>query len=136
MEDTYLPAFRAAIVDGRPRSIMCAYNSVNGEPACANRFLLEQTLRGAWGFGGYVVSDCGAITDIRQGHNFVKTQAEAAAVSLKTGTDLDCDIFGGDAAAYLAAMRMAVCLRRTSIVPSSDSFGLGSSSGCSIRQRW
>ncbi len=105
IEDTYLPAFRAAIVDGRPRSIMCAYNSVNGEPACANTFLLEQTLRGAWGFGGYVVSDCGAITDIRQGHKFVKTQAEAAAVSLKTGTDLDCDIFGGDAAAYLAAMK-------------------------------
>ena len=58
LEDTYLPAFRAAIVEGKAGSIMCAYNRINGQPACASTELLEQYLRGAWGFTGYVVSDC------------------------------------------------------------------------------
>ncbi len=93
MEDTYLPAFRAAITEGKAESIMCAYNRVNGEPACANTFLLKDTLRGAWKFNGYVVSDCDAIVDIYQGHHFVKSQAEAAAVALKTGMDNECADF-------------------------------------------
>ena len=62
--DTYLPAFRAAVTEGKADSVMCAYNSINGEPACANQFLLEDQLRGKWGFKGYVVSDCGAVRDI------------------------------------------------------------------------
>src|SRR5690349_489338 len=64
MEDTYLPAFRAAITEGKAGSVMCAYNRVNAEPACANAFLLEDQLRGAWKFDGYVVSDCDAVFDI------------------------------------------------------------------------
>ena len=103
MEDTYLPAFRAAVVEGKADSVMCAYNRINGEPACVNTFLLEDTLRGAWKFNGYVVSDCGAITDIWRGHKFVPTMPEAAAFSLKKGTDNDCG--GGDAPAYLEAMQ-------------------------------
>ncbi len=96
IEDTYLPAFRAAIVDGQADSIMCAYNSVNGQPACANDFLLVDELRRAWNFQGYVVSDCDAVADIQRGHHFVQTLPEAAAVSLKAGTDNDCaDFFGG-----------------------------------------
>ena len=83
-EDTYLPAFRAAITEGKAGSIMCAYNRVNGEPACANKFLLQDQLRGAWKFNGYVVSDCDAIVDIFSGHHFTKSMAEAGAVSLKT----------------------------------------------------
>ena len=67
-EDTYLPAFRAAVVEGHAGSVMCAYNAINGEPACANEFLLQHTLRGAWQFQGYVVSDCGAVRDIFSGH--------------------------------------------------------------------
>ena len=59
MEDTYLPAFRATVMEGKAGSVMCAYNSINGEPACANTFLLQDRLRGAWKFNGYVVSDCG-----------------------------------------------------------------------------
>jgi len=106
-EDTYLAAFRAAIVEGKADSVMCAYNSINGQPACTNTFLLQDTLRGAWQFKGYVVSDCGAISDIYQaeprGHGFVPTFAEAAAASLKVGTDNDCG--GGDAHAYLEAMQ-------------------------------
>ncbi len=89
-EDTYLPAFRATIVDGHAASTMCAYNSINGEPACANTFLLEDTLRGAWRFNGFVVSDCGAVMDIWSGHQFTKTKEEAAAISLKRGMDNEC----------------------------------------------
>jgi beta-glucosidase len=93
MEDTYLPAFRATIIEGKAESIMCAYNRVNGQPACANTFLLKDQLRGAWRFRGYVVSDCDAIVDIFKGHQFTKSQAEAAAVSMKTGMDNECADF-------------------------------------------
>jgi beta-glucosidase len=89
-EDTYLPAFRAAITEGKAGSVMCAYNRVNGQPACANTFLLQDTLRGAWKFNGYVVSDCDAVVDIFEGHHFAKSQAEAAAVAIKAGMDNEC----------------------------------------------
>src|SRR5450432_568207 len=79
--DTYEPAFRAAIVEGKAGSVMCAYNRVNDQPACANTFLLQDHLRGAWKFNGYVVSDCDAIVDVFHGHGFTKSLAEAAAVS-------------------------------------------------------
>jgi beta-glucosidase len=92
-EDTYLPAFRAAVVEGHAGSVMCVYNSVNGQPGCANDFLLKDTLRGKWGFKGYVVSDCDAVADIERGHHYVRTTAEAAAVSLRAGTDNDCADF-------------------------------------------
>jgi beta-glucosidase len=93
MEDTYLPAFRAAVTEGKAESVMCAYNRVNGQPACANEFLLVDTLRGAWKFNGYVVSDCDAVVDIFEGHHFTKSQAEAAAVSMKRGMDNECADF-------------------------------------------
>jgi beta-glucosidase len=93
IQDTYLPAFRATVVDGKAGSIMCAYNRVNGQPACANTFLLKDMLRGAWKFNGYVVSDCDAITDMFEGHHYVKSQAEAAAAAIKTGMDNECADF-------------------------------------------
>ena len=90
LEDTYLPAFRAAIVEGKADSVMCAYNSVDGQPACVNTDLLQKRLRGEWGFSGYVVSDCGAIGDIFRGHKYSPTAAEASAAAVKAGTDLTC----------------------------------------------
>ncbi len=93
MEDTYLPAFRAAVTEGKAESVMCAYNRVNDQPACANDFLLQNQLRGAWKFDGYVVSDCDAIYDVFHGHQFTKSLAEAAAVSLKAGMDNECADF-------------------------------------------
>ena len=89
-EDTYFPAFRAAVVEGHAGSVMCAYNAINGEPACANQFLLQHTLRGAWQFQGYVVSDCGAVRDIFNGHRFRPTQPQASAISLQRGMDNEC----------------------------------------------
>ena len=80
--DTYLPAFRAAVVEGHAGSVMCAYNAIKGEPACASEFLLQHTLRDAWHFQGYVVSDCGAVRDIFEGHRFRPTQPQSSAISL------------------------------------------------------
>ena len=93
MEDTYLPAFRAAVTEGKAESVMCAYNRVNGEPACANTFLLKDQLRGAWKFNGYVVSDCDAIVDVFNGHHFAKSMPEAVADAIKTGMDNECADF-------------------------------------------
>ncbi len=90
MQDTYLPAFRAAVVEGKAESVMCAYNRVNGEPACTNTYLLEDQLRGAWKFDGYVVGDCDSVEEIYSAHHFVKTFAEAGALSIKKGTDNEC----------------------------------------------
>src|SRR5271170_248495 len=88
--DTYLPAFRAAITEAGAASVMCAYNSINGQPACANEFLLQDQLRGKWGFKGYVVSDCDAVTDIYDHHNYTAALAEGSAISVKRGMNNEC----------------------------------------------
>lgn len=90
LEDTYLPAFEALVREAGVASVMGAYNRVNGEPCCASTLLLERILRGKWGFKGYVVSDCGAIHDIYADHRVVDTPAEAAALAVSRGCDLNC----------------------------------------------
>jgi beta-glucosidase len=92
LEDTYLPAFRATVMEAKAGSVMCAYNAVSGEPACANSMLLQEHLRKDWGFQGYVVSDCGAAADvfIPAGHKFAPNAQAGVAVAFKTGMDLIC----------------------------------------------
>jgi beta-glucosidase len=90
LAESYLPQFEAAVRDGGAYSVMCAYNRVDGEPACASPRLLGDILRKQWGFRGYVVSDCGAVGDIFRGHNVADSMAAAAARAVKAGTDLDC----------------------------------------------
>ncbi len=87
--ETYLPAFHALVnagVDG----VMCAYNAVDGEPCCANTYLLQNVLRDQWKFKGYITSDCWALSDMIDGHKYVATPAEAAAIALKNGVNLNC----------------------------------------------
>jgi beta-glucosidase len=109
--DTYLPAFRAAVTEGHAGSVMCAYNAVNGQPACANEFTLVDQLRNKWGFNGYVVSDCGAVVDIFEGHHYRATQPQSSAISLIRGMDNECitggdDVTGdGDYHSYIDAMQ-------------------------------
>jgi beta-glucosidase len=91
LEDTYLPAFRAAIVQGRAGSVMCAYNRIDGQPACANDILLKDHLRGVWNFTGYVVSDCDAVVDIAEHHHYAPDPAAAVAAALKAGVDNECN---------------------------------------------
>ncbi len=94
IEDTYLPAFRDAVVEARVKSVMCVYNAVNGVPGCANQFLLDGTLREQWKFDGFVTGDCDAVRDIETGHKYVKTAAEAGAAAIKAGLDSDCTTSG------------------------------------------
>jgi beta-glucosidase len=90
LEDTYLPAFRATIMDAHADSIMCAYNAIDGAPACANSMLMQKHLRDDWGFAGFAVSDCDAVADIQRGHHFAETMEQGDALAVKAGTDLDC----------------------------------------------
>ncbi len=93
LEETYLPAFRATVTEGGVKSVMCAYNAIDGMAACANTMLLKEHLREAWKFQGTVVSDCGAIMDVTEGHKNAPDILHAAAISLKAGTDLSCSIW-------------------------------------------
>jgi beta-glucosidase len=88
--ETYLPQFEMGIKEGKAYSVMCAYNRYNGEACCGSDALLNGILRTEWGFNGYIVSDCGAISDIYRGHKVVSTPEEAAALAVKSGTDLEC----------------------------------------------
>jgi beta-glucosidase len=102
LEDTYLPAFRAAVTETHAQSVMCAYNAVDGVPACASPMLLQEHLRDGWHFDGYVVSDCGAVADVATGHRFAPDFAHASALAIKAGTDLECQYAKGTAFAALA----------------------------------
>ncbi|MGD0200406.1 MAG: glycoside hydrolase family 3 C-terminal domain-containing protein [Bryobacteraceae bacterium] len=97
LEDTYLPAFRATVTEAHAQSVMCAYNAIDGTPACASAMLLRDHLRDAWKFDGYVVSDCGAVADVNTGHHYAPDMAHAAAAAVKTGTDLECGYGPGQA---------------------------------------
>ena len=90
LANTYLPAFKAAVMEGKADSVMCVYNSVDGVPGCASTDLLEKRLREQWGFKGFVVSDCGAIGDIFRSHKYSPTQGAASVAAVKAGTDLTC----------------------------------------------
>ncbi|KAJ5999878.1 hypothetical protein N7481_000287 [Penicillium waksmanii] len=93
LSDYFLAPFKTCVRDTDVGSIMCSYNSVSGIPACANEYLLDEVLRKHWNFNAdyhYVVSDCGAVTDIWQYHNFTDTEEAAASVALNAGVDLEC----------------------------------------------
>ncbi len=90
--ETYTPAFKTTIQNGGAYSVMCAYNAFRGEPCCSNNFLLNELLRKQWGFKGFIVTDCGAVSNIyRKGaHEKVPTAEEASAIAIKAGVDLEC----------------------------------------------
>ena len=90
LRETYLPHFEMGIREGGAYSLMCAYNRVYGKAACGSDLLIKDILRGEWRFPGFIVSDCGAIDDMYLRHKVVQTAAEAAALGVRTGTDLDC----------------------------------------------
>ena len=100
--ETYLPAFKELVEDAKVYSVMGAYNRVDGESASASWMLLNDILRNKWGFEGYVVSDCGAISDIYNTHKIVNTQEQAAALGIRRGCDLNCG------SVYQSALKIAV----------------------------
>ena len=91
LQEYYLPAFRAAITEGGAYSVMSAYNAVNGIPVSASPHYLTKVLRNEWGFKGYVVSDCGAVSDIVHQHKYETDPEKAVAIAVKAGLDLECE---------------------------------------------
>jgi len=94
--ETYLPAFEA-LVDANVESVMCAYNRTNDEPCCSSNYLITEVLKYKWNFKGHILTDCGALEDYYKqkgegGHGVVKTEAEAAALALKSGVSLNCGV--------------------------------------------
>lgn len=91
LRESYLPAFKKLVTEAKVESVMGAYNRLYGEPCCASSLLLQQILRGEWGFSGHVVSDCGALSDFHLHHHVTADVVESAALALKQGCDLGCD---------------------------------------------
>ena len=89
LSETYLPAFKE-LVDANVEIVMCAYNRLNDKPCCGSKSLLNDLLRENWGFKGHVVSDCGAINDIKSNHNFTISNEQSVAYAIKGGVDLNC----------------------------------------------
>jgi beta-glucosidase len=109
LTETYLPAFHDTVTEGRALAVMCAYNAVDGVPACASDKLLKDTLRGDWRFQGHVVSDCGAVADIHgaDAHHYTATPELAVAAAINAGTDVMCE-FGNSPTANPATTVRAV----------------------------
>jgi len=94
--DSYMVPFQACVEKGRVSGLMCSYNAVNGVPSCANDWLLQTVARDAWGFDGYITSDCDADQNVYDSHHYTDTPEEAVKVVLEAGTDIDCQSFVGD----------------------------------------
>ncbi|MDO4292645.1 MAG: glycoside hydrolase family 3 C-terminal domain-containing protein [Eubacteriales bacterium] len=90
MYETYLPAFKACVQEGKVEAVMGAYNRTNGEPCCGSKTLLQDILRKEWGFQGHVVSDCWALVDFHEHHKITKTPLESAAMAMNNGCDVNC----------------------------------------------
>ena len=89
--ETYLPAFKALVQEGKVAEIMCAYQRIDGQPCCAQTRYEQQILRDEWGFDGLITSDCGAIRDfLPRWHNTAKDGAQASAQAVLAGTDVEC----------------------------------------------
>ena len=90
LHETYLPAFKALVKEGKVKSVMGAYNRVNGEACCASQTLLVDILKKQWRFNGFLTTDCGALEDIYRYHKLCATAEEAAALAAKSGMNLNC----------------------------------------------
>lgn len=89
--ETYLPAFKALVQEGKVAEIMCAYQRIDGQPCCSQTRYEQQILRDEWGFDGLITSDCGAIRDfLPRWHNTAKDPAQASAQAVLAGTDVEC----------------------------------------------
>lgn len=146
MSEYYLPPFQTCVRDAKVASVMCSYNSVNGVPACASKYLLQDILRDYWGFGEdrWVTSDCDAVQNIYDSHLYTSTLSNASALALKAGTDIDC---GKTFAQYLpqalndslierADLERAVVRQYASLVRSVIDGGLTNKNGLPSLKTW
>ena len=92
LRETYLPAFKDLVTKADVQEVMTAYNRFRGDPCAASKYLVQDILRGEWGYKGIVVSDCWAIPNFYQKgeHEIVTTDVEAAALAVANGLDVEC----------------------------------------------
>lgn len=88
--ETYLPAFKKCVQEGKVEAVMGAYNRTNGEPCCGSKTLLQDILRNEWGFKGHITSDCWAIKDFHENHHVTSGIVESVAMAMNAGCDLNC----------------------------------------------
>lgn len=93
LNDTYFPAFQSCVQESKVSSVMCSYNAVNGVPSCIDSGYLNGQLRSDWGFDGYITSDCQAVTDVYNTHNYTKTPSQTIVGTFEAGMDSDCGDF-------------------------------------------
>jgi len=129
LEATYLPAFRAAITEGKARSIMCSYNGIHGVPACANSMLLEDKLRQKWGFTGYTVSDCDAVSNIHLFQHYRPDAASAAAARTSASA------WASASAILLSAVLVRRATKSSILVLASDAMRSASALALSMMSR-
>ena len=87
LRETYLPAYKACL-DAGARLIMPSFNSLNGVPSVANKYLMNDILRKEWGFGGVVISDYDAVGELVN-HGVAKDLKDAARLAMEAGCDID-----------------------------------------------
>ncbi|KIP06623.1 glycoside hydrolase family 3 protein [Phlebiopsis gigantea 11061_1 CR5-6] len=90
LAEFYTPSFQSCVRDAHVGSVMCSYNAVNGIPSCASPYLLQNIVREQFGLDGWITSDCDAVENVFDPHQYTTTAANASAVSMKAGTDVDC----------------------------------------------
>ena len=92
LRETYLPAFKDLVTKAGVDEVMFAYNRFEGYPCGASERLLQDILRGEWGFKGIILSDCWAVSDFygERNHNWVKDGVEAVAAAIHAGMELEC----------------------------------------------
>lgn len=90
LRETYFPAFKESVKEGKVEAFMGAYNRTNGEPCCGSKTLLKDILRDEWDFKGHVVSDCWAIKDFHENHRITSNAVESVALAVNNGCDLNC----------------------------------------------
>ena len=124
--ETYLPAFEACVKEGQVEAVMGAYNRTNGEPCCAHSYLMDEVLRGKWGFQGHYVSDCWAVRDFHENHKVTASPEESVTLALSRGCDLNCGCtYQRILDAYRAGMLPLEQIKRSAIRLFTTRFLLG-----------
>ncbi|MEO0466459.1 MAG: glycoside hydrolase family 3 N-terminal domain-containing protein [Pseudomonadota bacterium] len=89
LREVFFPPFEAAVQEANAASVMASYNEIDGIPSHANAWLLNDVLRGEWGFDGVVVADYFAINELERRHRIVGSLSEAGALALSSGVDME-----------------------------------------------
>jgi len=115
LREYYTAAFRQIVEEANVSSVMSSYNEVNGVPASASVYLLDNLLRQTFGFDGYITSDCDSIMDIETSHHWIppgETESvdspSRSAYAMTVGVDLECNAGYQDGKSYINQVPAAI----------------------------